>query len=114
MVLKAAPQLASLPSPIVHSSWSVTESKQTWCQPGAHCVLCCPSKVSLVMTMTGSATNAVCVPLCAYPGVCMSTAAATFGALTLVSLWPKTGRTHQLRKHMAYIGKTGRIASRCT
>ena len=24
--------------------------------------------------------------------------------LTLVSLWPKTGRTHQLRKHMAYTG----------
>ncbi|GBF90008.1 hypothetical protein Rsub_02714 [Raphidocelis subcapitata] len=26
------------------------------------------------------------------------------GWLTRVHLWPKTGRTHQLRKHMAYIG----------
>ena len=24
--------------------------------------------------------------------------------LTTVSLWPRTGRTHQLRKHMAYLG----------
>jgi hypothetical protein len=30
--------------------------------------------------------------------------AVSFGRLSLVSLWPKTGRTHQLRKHMAYIG----------
>lgn len=37
--------------------------------------------------------------------VCVSSAAASFGCLTLVSLWPKTGRTHQLRKHMAYIGE---------
>ncbi|WIA36607.1 hypothetical protein OEZ86_007895 [Tetradesmus obliquus] len=29
---------------------------------------------------------------------------ATYGWLTWVSLWPKTGRTHQLRKHCAYIG----------
>eukprot|EP00775_Hariotina_reticulata_P012386 gene12386-12520_t len=28
----------------------------------------------------------------------------TYGWLTIVNLWPKTGRTHQLRKHMAYIG----------
>jgi hypothetical protein len=29
---------------------------------------------------------------------------ATFGTLTWVSLWPKSGRRHQLRKHMAYMG----------
>jgi hypothetical protein len=27
------------------------------------------------------------------------------GGVTLVSLWPHTGRTHQLRRHMAHLGK---------
>ncbi|KAG1656959.1 hypothetical protein FOA52_004345 [Chlamydomonas sp. UWO 241] len=30
------------------------------------------------------------------------TPSAAWGDITTVSLWPKTGRTHQLRKHMAY------------
>jgi hypothetical protein len=30
------------------------------------------------------------------------TPSATWGEITTVSLWPKTGRTHQLRKHMAH------------
>mmetsp|Transcript_28906 Transcript_28906/g.53111 ORF Transcript_28906/g.53111 Transcript_28906/m.53111 type:complete len:558 (-) Transcript_28906:360-2033(-) len=29
----------------------------------------------------------------------------TFGTLTLVSLWPLTGRYHQLRKHCAFLGR---------
>lgn len=33
-----------------------------------------------------------------------NTPSPKFGWITRVNLWPKTGRMHQLRKHMAYIG----------
>lgn len=50
------------------------------------------------------------VPFAAVPRLsvsmqcCMCTRAESFGCLSWVQLWPKTGRTHQLRKHMAYLG----------
>ena len=35
---------------------------------------------------------------------CIHTPSTRFGWLTTVDLWPETGRTHQLRQHMAHLG----------
>lgn len=45
-----------------------------------------------------------CTKVQGKPAVTLYRVVREFGAYSLVLLWPKTGRTHQLRVHMRYLG----------
>eukprot|EP00879_Flechtneria_rotunda_P021195 GHRR01022328.1.p1 GENE.GHRR01022328.1~~GHRR01022328.1.p1 ORF type:complete len:312 (+),score=114.67 GHRR01022328.1:1768-2703(+) len=71
--------------------------------------MCCACRYLALLIGQLEGQGMVNYPLSGKPAITLfstmsHTCSATFGHLTWVHLWPKTGRTHQLRKHMAYIG----------